>query len=112
MTAEEEPERDVPGGPEDRILCSHCRGSRFKPWLGIVRSHIPHDKTKKKKKNPENNRQIYKQKTSLRRKEGSERCNTGGCEDGRGARNQGLWEPLEARKGKEFPLEPPTLPTP
>ena len=50
VTAEEEPERDVPGGPEDRILCSHCRGSRFKPWLGIIRSHIPHDKTKKKKK--------------------------------------------------------------
>ena len=50
MTAEEEPERDVPGGPDDRILCSHCRGSRFKPWLGIVRSHILHDKTNKKKK--------------------------------------------------------------
>ena len=66
MTTEEEPERVVHGGPEVRTLLFHCRGPRFKPWLGIVRSHMPYDKPKKNKKKqkktqPENNRQIYKQ---------------------------------------------------
>ena len=65
MTTEEEPERVVHGGPEVRTLLFHCRGPRFKPWLGIVRSQMPYDKPKKKKKTkktqPENNRQIYKQ---------------------------------------------------
>ena len=27
-------ERDFPGGPVAKILCSHCRGPRFDPWLG------------------------------------------------------------------------------
>lgn len=61
VTTEEEPERVTHGGPEVRTLPFSCRGPRFKPWLGIVRSHMPCDKTKKKKTQPENNRQIYKQ---------------------------------------------------
>ena len=52
MTTEEEPERVVHGGPEVRTLLFHCRGPRFKPWLGIVRSHMPYDKPKKNKKKP------------------------------------------------------------
>ena len=51
MTTEEEPERVIHSGPEVRTLLFHCRGPRFKPWLGIVRSHVPYDKPKKQKTN-------------------------------------------------------------
>ena len=26
--------RDFPGGPVAKILCSQCRGPRFDPWSG------------------------------------------------------------------------------
>ena len=32
-------DRDFPGGPAAKPLCSQCRGSRFNPWSG---NQIPH----------------------------------------------------------------------
>lgn len=83
VTTEEEPERVIHGGPEVRTLPFSCRGPRFKPWLGIVRSHMPCDKTKKKKPNLKTtDKYTNKQTKNSLKREGSERCNTAGYEDG------------------------------
>ena len=31
---------DFPRGPMVKTLCLHCRGCRFDPWLGKLRSHM------------------------------------------------------------------------
>ena len=41
--------KEFPGGPVVRSLWFHCRGHRFDPWSGNLRSHMPSGVAKKKK---------------------------------------------------------------
>ena len=42
-----EPTEDFPGGPEVKTLQFHCRGQKFNPWPGKLRSCILHGTAKK-----------------------------------------------------------------
>ena len=43
-------EEDFPGASVVKMLCVHCRGCGFNPWLGELRSHKLHSMVKKKNK--------------------------------------------------------------
>ena len=60
-------EEDFPGDSMVKILCFHCRGYGFNPWLGELRSHKLYSMAKQKKKMTLKLEENYKQ-TQLTKK--------------------------------------------
>ena len=57
--------RDFPGGPVVNTPCFQCRGPDFDPWVGELKSCMPHSVAKKKKRKNEKVLEGVKQRNKI-----------------------------------------------